>query len=190
MKKTGYVYAGIFLIILACFAIISAASDSDGQIRPANQKDDRGESSVRPANQDSLPDRGDYTPTQGSSYSSGYHSKENSAVKMQVNTNTTNMTLNSNATLNGTIDINTRTNELNYNLSLNGLSNETRAFIYHMPEGGNLTELFELPLGDAKVGMLKYNQNMEMVLISGDNYIRIDSLLFPQGEIIRKLIKI
>lgn len=204
-QKSNHLIFEFTATILLLFIVGIVCADE--QIRPANQMPGRGVGEqIRPANQMNLPEHGNYNPTQGSDYSSGYSSednegnnhnetenKTNSIVNFQAVLNNTNATnLSSNATGKGLFVLDNRTNTLSYNITYEDLSsNETGAYILgpFVPEL-NSTISFALSLGNEKIEALNYPKIIEDYIISGKTYVKILSLLFPEGEISGEIVKI
>lgn len=163
---------------------------ADDQIRPAQQTDSRGVGEqIRPANQQSLPSDGNggYSPSQGSSYSSGYSSSSPSVdetVKMKTVLNSTNLS-NSNATGTADILLNKTDNTLTYNITLSGLSSNETSTSITIPWLiiNNQTVSIPLPLGEMKQGVISYISEIESYLLNGNAFLKVRSLLFPEGEI-------
>jgi len=196
MKKEVY-----FTIVFMLIALLTLSTIIAEDIRPANQREDNGIGvQVRPANQMNLPSNGNggYVPTQGSSYNSGYTVPLSAQLKPINKTNLTivngtNITTEkiSNATGNAKFVVNKASNTLSYDVQYSQLSsNETGASI-NGPAlvNQNAATLLFLPLGINKIGIIHYADAIEKYLLSGQTYLNIKSLLFPNGEIRGQIIQ-
>ncbi|MBL8862215.1 MAG: CHRD domain-containing protein [Planctomycetes bacterium] len=93
----------------------------------------------------------------------------------------------SGSTATGTIRmlIDTSSNTLHYQITLTGLVNtETAAHIHGFAGPGvNAGVLYNLPLGNSKVGTINYLESEEQGLLSGLTYVNVHTNIFPGGEI-------
>lgn len=72
---------------------------------------------------------------------------------------------------------------LSYNIEYQGLSsNETSASID--ADIDNSTQvLFVLPIGNLKIGVFSFNETVQPYILNGNSFVKISSLLFPNGEL-------
>jgi hypothetical protein len=167
----------------------SNTNDRNDEIRPAPQQDGRGVGEqIRPANQMNL-DTG-YSPSEGSSYSSGEGTNE---VEMDANlvaTSETSGNISSTASGTGLFTVNKRANTLNYDILYQGLSSSETSATIDRISNGTESVLFTLPLGEHIVGVWTYDQSLEIDIINGMTYVKVDSQLFPNGELKGQIITI